>query len=260
MRYLKRGALVATMFLSVSVASSLQAAPMNGGFEAGLTGWMTIGAVEAVDATLGTGPISGTASAILETGNDRNGGDEVLGTPTDAEIEAFLGISSGSLDALVAGTDAFEVTEGSAIKQTFMATAGDTISFDYQVLANDCLVCNSGGVEDFAFISLAIDGVLAVLTSTFDPTVALGSGSFYEAESDVLSFSHTLTTGGLVTLGIAILDGSDDIVSSALLVDNVSSTGLAPIPLPAAFPLFAGGLGLLGLLGWRRKRMAAAAV
>ena len=31
----------------------------------------------------------------------------------------------------------------------------------------------------------------------------------------------------------------------------------SPVPLPAAFPLFAGGLGLLGLLGWRRKRHAA---
>lgn len=31
-----------------------------------------------------------------------------------------------------------------------------------------------------------------------------------------------------------------------------------PVPLPAALPLFAGGLGLLGFLGWRRKRMAAA--
>lgn len=29
-------------------------------------------------------------------------------------------------------------------------------------------------------------------------------------------------------------------------------------PLPAALPLFAGGLGALGLLGWRRKRKAAA--
>ena len=29
------------------------------------------------------------------------------------------------------------------------------------------------------------------------------------------------------------------------------------VPLPAAFPLFATGLGALGLLGWRRKRKAA---
>ena len=31
---------------------------------------------------------------------------------------------------------------------------------------------------------------------------------------------------------------------------------LAPVPLPAALPLFATGLGVLGVLGWRRKRKA----
>ena len=34
--------------------------------------------------------------------------------------------------------------------------------------------------------------------------------------------------------------------------------GPRPAPLPAALPLFATGLGALGLLGWRRKRKAAA--
>ena len=34
----------------------------------------------------------------------------------------------------------------------------------------------------------------------------------------------------------------------------------APFPLPAALPLFASGLGVLGLLGWRRKRKNAAIV
>ena len=29
-----------------------------------------------------------------------------------------------------------------------------------------------------------------------------------------------------------------------------------PVPLPGALPLFATGLGALGLLGWRRKRKA----
>ena len=33
-----------------------------------------------------------------------------------------------------------------------------------------------------------------------------------------------------------------------------------PTPLPAALPLFATGLGALGLLGWRRKKKAAAAM
>jgi hypothetical protein len=33
---------------------------------------------------------------------------------------------------------------------------------------------------------------------------------------------------------------------------------LNPVPLPTALPLFATGLGALGLLGWRRKKKAAA--
>jgi hypothetical protein len=36
------------------------------------------------------------------------------------------------------------------------------------------------------------------------------------------------------------------------------ASALAPTPLPAALPLFAGGLGALGFIGWRKKRRAAA--
>jgi hypothetical protein len=36
-------------------------------------------------------------------------------------------------------------------------------------------------------------------------------------------------------------------------------SGPAATPLPSALPLFASGLGALGLLGWRRKTKAAAA-
>jgi len=35
-------------------------------------------------------------------------------------------------------------------------------------------------------------------------------------------------------------------------------TFVAPIPLPAALPLFGTGLGILGFLGWRRRRKAEA--
>jgi hypothetical protein len=43
--------------------------------------------------------------------------------------------------------------------------------------------------------------------------------------------------------------------------DNVllhSISAVSPVPLPGALPLFASGLGALGLLGWRRKRKATA--
>lgn len=42
-------------------------------------------------------------------------------------------------------------------------------------------------------------------------------------------------------------------------VDNAQFAGYAsPTPLPAALPLFGSGLGLMGLLGWRKKRKVAA--
>ena len=44
-----------------------------------------------------------------------------------------------------------------------------------------------------------------------------------------------------------------------LAIDNLELTGgPAAVPLPATLPLFASGLGALGLLGWRRKRKNAA--
>jgi hypothetical protein len=40
-------------------------------------------------------------------------------------------------------------------------------------------------------------------------------------------------------------------------VADLSSLGVSEVPLPAALPLFATGLGVLGLLGWCRKRKKA---
>jgi PEP-CTERM motif len=50
-----------------------------------------------------------------------------------------------------------------------------------------------------------------------------------------------------------------NIVGDVDIQMNGGWSKLAPVPLPAALPLFATGLGVLGLLGWRRKRRAALA-
>jgi hypothetical protein len=44
--------------------------------------------------------------------------------------------------------------------------------------------------------------------------------------------------------------------NTSVLLANID---VPSVPLPAALPLFATGLGALGLLGWRRKRKIAAA-
>lgn len=62
---------------------------------------------------------------------------------------------------------------------------------------------------------------------------------------------------GVLNQGLIGNEGFSEIYGIGLLgtltADSVSAT-----PLPAALPLFAGGLGAIGLVGWRRKRKAAA--
>jgi len=45
----------------------------------------------------------------------------------------------------------------------------------------------------------------------------------------------------------------------AVMASISGTTAAAAVPVPAALPLFASGLGVMGLLGWRRKRKAALA-
>ena len=52
------------------------------------------------------------------------------------------------------------------------------------------------------------------------------------------------------------LVNQNNLVSTA--TTNLTFTPVPQVPLPAALPLFAGGLGALGLFGWRRKKKAAA--
>ena len=47
---------------------------------------------------------------------------------------------------------------------------------------------------------------------------------------------------------------------AGLVAGSVEFSLTSPVPIPAALPLFASGLGVLGLLGWRRKRKAGKSV
>jgi hypothetical protein len=58
----------------------------------------------------------------------------------------------------------------------------------------------------------------------------------------------------LFTVGANDAEG---VFQTNIMSANIEVTD--PTPIPAALPLFATGLGALGLLGWRRKRKAQAA-
>jgi len=102
------------------------------------------------------------------------------------------------------------------------------------------------GTDSAAFFQILIDG-----TSVLDlPGTAIDTWTNY-------TFSFTGTGSDALTIEAQTNPGE-------WYADDVSVTGAAvgtsAAPLPAALPLFASGLGAMGLLGWRRKRKNAAAL
>jgi len=96
-------------------------------------------------------------------------------------------------------------------------------------------------------VTLQITFANALLTSASpDPIVGGGGGPSFECLS--------WTCPGPATDQV----GANTRYFTSGFATTISTSLSSETPLPAALPLFATGLGALGLLGWRRKRKAAA--
>ena len=75
-----------------------------------------------------------------------------------------------------------------------------------------------------------------------------------EIYAQTLNLTDTYQLFSLNFDGITSWTLTDQTVGTITLMDDITLNGSTATPLPAALPLFATGLGALGLLGWRRKR------
>ncbi len=91
---------------------------------------------------------------------------------------------------------------------------------------------------------------LTASTPGFFNGVGLGFNSFTGLTYTVLGDTLTVDWAGGDLVG-----GRE---SAVFTYDG--GVSVSPTPLPAALPLFANGLGALGLFGWRTKRKKAAAI
>ena len=85
---------------------------------------------------------------------------------------------------------------------------------------------------------------------------SLGIGDFLSPETDIPNSTIFNLFGNTTTnvFGIGAFRSNDEWKLKSIKVDYE----VAPVPLPAALPLFMGALSLLGFLGWRRKQSATA--
>ncbi len=123
---------------------------------------------------------------------------------------------------------------------------------------------NGVGTFSELFIPWLAPSDYALLVITFDIGNSIeftrGGISGHDAGIDVTLFLKE----ALTPTGSTLIDQSRskfDIGGNGFIFGGFTSGSISPVvssvPIPAAFPLFMGGLGLLGLLGWRRKWIAA---
>jgi hypothetical protein len=177
---------------SILGASPSQAAVINGNFDNDLTGWGAKGSANIVD-----------GKAFLSAFGD-----------SDTNIETFLGLGAGALDAL----NGSNATNGSAIKQTITVNAGDILSFDWQFQGQDYLPYN-----DFSFFSISS------LASKLADIKAVGS--FGQKLSQT---SYTFQSAGTYTIGFGVFNALDTAASSTLAIDNVKLSSTTSVPEPAS--------------------------
>ncbi len=218
--------------LTIYFGGSARAQIVNGGFETGdFTGWQTLGTTSTQNAGFGVIPAEGNYQALITN-------ESLLGTgiPT-AQVESFLGLTSGTLDSLGNGP----VTQGSAIVQAITVSAGERLSFSWDFLTNE--FPSSSDTNDFAFVTLSQNRVFT-LANTFSPLFT--SNTPFTSETGYETFSYTFATQGTYSLGVGVVDVGDTFISSGVLVDNFRLSAAA-VPEPRSLILL--GFGCAAVTG-----------
>ncbi|GEM_PF-6736432 len=188
----------------------------NGSFENSFNNWRTIGDTSIETKAIGIAPTNGKSQALMTTGFRNSGG-----SVEESDLSDFLDLPSGSLDGLLGGN----ATEGSGMKQTFTAKAGDILEFDYTFLTNEATPTKT--FNDSAFFTLG--GFTLELADTFDPTFSNKSVKGFSEATDTQTLKIAISKGGTYELGFGVTDLTDTIVDSGLLIDDVklNSTGFS---------------------------------
>lgn len=227
------------------LASNLEAshaAVVNGSFETGnFSDWNTSGQASVETSSFQVTPVNGSYQAVLQTCVFVGACDDNQPLTNASNLESFLSLSGNQLSNL-------SVVEGSAIKQTITANAGDIFSFSWNFLTDE----DAADVDysDFAFFTL--NNTLYSLADTQSSFPVNPSFSHLTKETGYQPYTITISVTGDYILGFGVVDvdktgGGNAAGNSALLVDNIKLTNIAKVPEPD--PIF----GLLLTLGLASK-------
>jgi hypothetical protein len=218
----------------------------NGNFATGtFAGWTTLGDVSLVGsqkrAALTTASVAYEDDHPNPAGFNNNSGTAAVDFAFAPDL---AGVDFAKLDAINGTT-----YEGSAIRQNFIATAGDTLTihFDWAFLSADT------DFADFGFLAIN-DTVVKIVDTNSTPLASSFNGVFGDLNDVTWSwtgvdFTYTANSTGAVSLVIGVADVNDYNGTSELRVDNIT---VSAVPEPEAYALALAGLLVAGSLARRR--------
>ena len=136
----------------------------------------------------------------------------------ESQLESFLGLQQGDLTGLNNGP----VMNGTAIQQSLTVEAGTTLSFNYTFMTNEPLTSPLDQLNPFAFITST---PLTDFADVFSPLVSSPSQVPFALWTGNSSFQETFDTAGTYTLGIGVVNVTDNMYTSGLLLDNFQLSG-----------------------------------
>lgn len=234
--------LIAVAGLLASNPEASPAAIVNGSFETGnFSNWNTSGQTSVETSSFQVKPANGSYQAVLQTCVFVGACDDNQSLTNASDLESFLGLSGNELSNL-------SVVEGSAIKQTITANAGDILSFSWNFLTDE----DAADVDyrDFAFFTL--NNTLYSLADTQSSFPINPSFSHLTKETGYQPYTIPILVTGDYILGFGVVDvdktgGGNATGNSALLVDDIKLTNGAKVPEPDTI------FGLLLTLGLASK-------
>ena len=184
----------------------------NGSFESGnFVGWRTIGDTSIKTAEYGVIPPHRDFQALLTNDYSDSGGSVVI-----SDLEEFLDLDPGALEDFLRNEDGIE---GSAIKHTFFAKAGELLSVSYNFLTG------AQFFNDVAYVTIknhTTGGFSISQIADIEGATLVDSSTPFPKETGYLERCYPFfSQDGTYTVGFVVMDVGNANAPSGLLIDNV---------------------------------------